>query len=82
METTIKNKLISLDTKTFKSLSIMAVDRGTNLKSLIEEQLKTLAEDYEDAKLYAYLAKTRPDGKVIASDEETSEFRQFLNDTI
>ena len=46
-----KRKIIDLNEDTFKTLSIMAIQKGTNLKKYIEDVLNELAENYEDAKL-------------------------------
>lgn len=42
---TIK-KIIDLDENTFKTLSIMAIQKGINLKKYIETLLNEIAEDY------------------------------------
>lgn len=55
-----KRKIIDLKDDTFKTLSIMAIQKGTNLKNYIEDILNGIAEDYEDAKLYAKLRKEQP----------------------
>ena len=54
-----KRKIIDLNEDTFKTLSIMAIQKGTNLKKYIEDVLNELAEIYEDAKLYAKLSKEK-----------------------
>ena len=48
-----KRKIINLDETTFKTLSIMAIEDGTNLKNYIEKLLSDIADTYEDSKLYA-----------------------------
>ena len=48
-----KRKIINLDERTFKTLSIMAIEEGTNLKNYIEKMLSDIADTYEDSKLYA-----------------------------
>ena len=48
-----KRKIINLDETTFKTLSIMAIEEGTNLKNYIEKMLSDIADTYEDSKLYA-----------------------------
>ena len=58
-----KRKIINLNDDTFKTLSIMAIQHGTNLKNFIETTLDKIAENYDDEKLYAYLIKIFPDGK-------------------
>lgn len=42
----LKRKIIDLDENTFKTLSIMAIQKGTNLKKYIETLLNEIAEDY------------------------------------
>ena len=59
--TPTKRKIIDLNEDTFKTLSIMAIQKGTNLKKYIEDVLNDLAENYEDANLYAKLSKEYPD---------------------
>ena len=78
MENTRKRKIIDLDEKTFKILSIKAAQEGTNLKALIENSLDNLAENIEDAELYSYLAKTFPEGKEIIPGNEKEEFENWL----
>ena len=51
-----KRKIINLDETTFKTLSIMAIEEGTNLKNYIEKLLSDIADTYEDSKLYAKLS--------------------------
>ena len=48
---TSKRKIIDLKEDTFKTLSIRAVQKGTNLKKYIEDLLNDIADNYEDAKL-------------------------------
>lgn len=74
----LKRKIIDLDENTFKTLSIMAIQKGTNLKNYIETLLNDIAEDYEDAKIYAKLSKEQPEGLVPVSKEEQDEFEQWL----
>lgn len=73
-----KRKIIDLNEDTFKTLSIMAIQNGTNLKNYIENVLNELAENYEDAKLYAKLSKEYPEGLIPASKEEQEEFEKWL----
>ncbi len=58
-----KRKIIDLDEKTFRVLSVKAAEEGTNLKALIENSLDKLAEDIQDSELYSYLVKNIPTGK-------------------
>lgn len=76
--TQTKRKIIDLNEDTFKTLSIMAFQKGTNLKNYIEDVLNELAEDYEDAKLYAKLSKEHPEGLIPVSKEEQDEFEKWL----
>ena len=76
--TPTKRKIIDLDENTFKTLSIMAIQKGTNLKNYIETLLNEIAEDYEDAKIYAKLSKERPEGLIPVSKEEQEEFEKWL----
>ncbi len=73
-----KRKIIDLNEDTFKTLSIMAIQKGTNLKKYIEDVLNELAEDYEDAKIYAQLSKEQPEGLIPVSEEEQEEFEKWL----
>ena len=43
-----KRKIINLNESTFKTLSIMAIENGTNLKNYIEHLLSDIADNYED----------------------------------
>ena len=76
--TPTKRKIIDLNEDTFKTLSIMAIQKGTNLKNYIEDVLKDLAENYEDAKLYAKLSKEYPDGNVMLNEQEKADFEKWL----
>ncbi len=73
-----KRKIIDLREDTFKTLSIMAIQKGTNLKKYIEDVLTDLAEDYEDAKIYAKLSQECPEGLIPVSEEEQEEFEKWL----
>lgn len=73
-----KRKIIDLNEDTFKTLSIMAIQQGTNLKNYIETILNDIAEDYEDAKLYTQLSKEHPEGLTPASPKEQKEFESWL----
>ena len=73
-----KRKIIDLDENTFKTLSIMAIQKGTNLKNYIETLLNEIAEDYEDAKIYAKLSKERPEGNVMLDEQEKADFEKWL----
>ena len=73
-----KRKIIDLNEDTFKTLSIMAIQKGTNLKKYIEDVLNELAENYEDAKLYAKLSKENPDGKIMLNEQEKADLENWL----
>lgn len=76
--TPTKRKIIDLNEDTFKTLSIMAIQKGTNLKKYIEDVLNDLAENYEDANLYAKLSKEYPDGNVMLNEQEKADFEKWL----
>ncbi len=76
--TPTKRKIIDLNEDTFKTLSIMAIQKGTNLKNYIEDVLNELADDYEDAKIYAKLCKERPEGNVMLNEQEKADFEKWL----
>ena len=73
-----KRKIIDLDENTFKTLSIMAIQKGTNLKKYIEGLLCDIADNYEDAKIYAQLSKDRPEGNVMLNKQEKDDFEKWL----
>lgn len=73
-----KRKIIDLDENTFKTLSIMAIQKGTNLKNYIETLLGNIADDYEEAKLYAQLCKDRPDGQLRLGQQEQDDLEKWL----
>lgn len=73
-----KKKLIDLKEDTFKSLSIMAIQQGTNLKKCIETILDKVADEYEDTLLYEHLSKTVPEGKQALDLKEKDDFESWL----
>ena len=73
-----KRKIIDLNEDTFKTLSIMAIQKRTNLKKYIEDVLNELAENYEDAKLYAKLSKENPDGNIMLNEQEKADLENWL----
>ena len=73
-----KRKIINLDEETFKTLSIMAIEEGTNLKNYIEKVLSDIADNYQDSKLYAKLSKERPEGHIILNQQEKTDFENWL----
>ena len=54
----------------------MVIQKGTNLKNYIEGLLKEIAEDYEDAKIYAKLSKERPEGKIMLNEQKKADFEK------
>ena len=74
-----KRKIINLDETTFKTLSIMAIEEGTNLKNYIEKLLSDIADNYEDSELYAKLSKEYPEGYIILNQEEKTDFEKWLD---
>lgn len=75
---TSKRKIINLDETTFKTLSIMAIEDGTNLKNYIEKLLSDIADSYEDSRLYAKLSKEHPEGYVMLNQQEKADFEKWL----
>lgn len=73
-----KRKVIDLDERTFRILSIKAASTGTNLKVLIERVLSNMAENIEDADMYRFLIQTDPDGKKILDKKEQDTFENWL----
>ena len=73
-----KRKIINLEESTFKTLSIMAIENGTNLKNYIEHLLSDIADNYEDARLYAKLSKERPEGHVMLNAQEKADIEDRL----
>ena len=73
-----KRKIIDLNEDTFKTLSIMAIQKGTNLKKYIEDVLNELAENYEDAKLYAKLSKENPHANIMLNEQEKADLENWL----
>ena len=74
-----KRKIIDLDDTTFKTLSIMAIEEGPNLKNYTEKVLAEIADNYEDSKLYAKLSKERPEGHDILNQQEKTDFEKWLD---
>jgi len=73
-----KRKTIDIPEDTFRNLSIMAADKGQNLKSFIENLLISQAKVISDEDIYQELLKTDLEGKMVASDEETAEFEKWI----
>ncbi len=81
METTLtsRKKLIDINGDTFRTLSVMAAENGTNLKKFIENILDAVATNHNDENsLYSRLLRTDPDGQVPATETETKEFEAWL----
>jgi hypothetical protein len=78
MAGTSKRKIIDIREKTFKSLTVMAAMKGTNLKRYIENLLDEVAELHEDEVIYGYLASHRPEGKTQVGKEEKQDFESWL----
>ncbi len=79
METTTstsKRKIIDIKPETFRGLSVMAAQKGTNLKKFIENFLDELVESGEDAVIYKYLTQADPAGLEPASKEEQKAFEK------
>ena len=74
-----KRIIINLDETTFKTLSIMAIEEGTNLKNYIEKLLSEIADNYEDSNLYGKLSKERSEGHVILNQKEKTDFEKWLD---
>ena len=73
-----KKKVIDLKGDTFRTLSVMAARKGTNLKKYIESILDDAAEDYDDSQMYAWLIENEPEGKIMLNEEEQAEFEKWL----
>ena len=73
-----KRKIIDLDENTFKTLSIMAIENGTNLQKYIEELLSSIAENHEEARIYASLTKERPEGQIVLDEREKADLEKWL----
>ena len=75
---TSHRKLIDIPEETFHVLSLRAVAMGTNLKKLIEDILVREADTIDDAELYRHLVATRPQGKVMLTPSEQSDFERQM----
>ena len=69
-------KLIDIPSDVFSTLSVKAASVGMNLKNYIEHLLIQEANEMEDAELYKYLVSTRPEGKVMLSEDEQADFER------
>ncbi len=73
-----RRKNIDIREDVFRALSMRAASEGTNLKHYIETLLEKSVEDMEDASVYQYLCKTRPEGRMVLADKETEDFENWL----
>ena len=73
-----KRIIIDLSEDTFRSLSIMAENKGTNLKKLIEGILEKAAEAYDENNQYAWLSENISEGKEMIGEEEKKSFESWL----
>ena len=73
-----KKITIELSEDTFRWLSIMAANKGTNLKTLIEVLLEKAAEAYDENNQYAWLSENISDGKIMVGEQEKKEFESWL----
>lgn len=73
-----KRIIIDLSEDTFRSLSIMAANKGTNLKNLIEDLLDKAAEAYDENKQYVWLSENISEGKEMIGEEEKKSFESWL----
>lgn len=69
-----RRKLIDIPDDVFRTLSMKAAAMGLNLKKYIEQLLVEEASEMDDADMYQYLASTRPEGKMMVSEDEKDEF--------
>ena len=78
--TELQSKKITIDLSedTFRWLSIMAANKGTNLKNLIEGILEKAAEEYDENKQYAWLSENISEGKEMVGEEEKKAFESWL----
>ena len=73
-----KRIIIDLSEDIFRSLSIMAANKGTNLKNLIEGLLEKAAEAYDENNQYAWLSENISEGKEMIGEEEKKSFESWL----
>src|SRR5574344_424126 len=73
-----KRKVIDIKGKTFRALSVMAAQNGTNLKNLIEGILDRAAEKYDDSAVCGYLLKNDPEGKDYLNKKEAKDFEKLF----
>lgn len=74
-----KRQIIDIDEGTFKILSIQADSLGTNLKSLIENLLKSLAQEIEEeSRIYDTLLKEDKEANIFLDKTEKEDFENWL----
>lgn len=78
---TKKRKVIDIPEDIFRNLSIKAAANGQNLKKYIENLLAKDVEDMDDSETYAFLSKTRPEGKTLLNSQEKKNFEEWLGVT-
>ncbi|MDE7420640.1 MAG: hypothetical protein K2N35_10565 [Muribaculaceae bacterium] len=71
-------KLIDLPNDVCHRLAIRAAAMGTSVKRLIESIVIDSMEDTDDDTIFAYLCKTRPEGKELMSDEDQENLMATL----
>ena len=78
--TALQSKKITIDLSedTFRWLSIMAANKGTNLKNLIEVLLEKAAEEFDGNKQYGWLSENISEGKEMVAEQEKKEFESWL----
>lgn len=78
VEKRLRRKNIDLKANTFRSLSVMAANHGTNLKHMIEHILDHVAEEYDDSKEYAFLSENYPEGHELLDEKGQKDFESWL----
>ena len=81
METTsvkTRRKNIDINPNTFRTLSILAAERGINLKNYIESILDRKAEEEEELLLYNLYVHNNPECWEFLSEEEKAIFEKEI----
>lgn len=73
-----RRKNIDISPDTFRTLSIKAAEKGTNLKKYIEWILDNKAEEEEDLFLFNNYVKDNPDCWNLLDEEEQSKFEKEI----
>ena len=78
--TALQSKKITIDLSedTFRWLSIMAANKGMNLKCLIEVLLEKAAEEFDENKQYVWFSENISEGKEMVAEQEKKEFESWL----